>query len=114
MRTLNRNIGLIVGSTLLAACTGASTGTRPQEPVVGTRAQQTCGVTAFPKTHANVSTTDFTGLKLSAARALATRRKLSLRVLGSDGRCEGGTDDLQISRVNVYLSRGIVVAVAAF
>jgi hypothetical protein len=72
------------------------------------QAARSDGTMAFP------ATTEYIGKSLEEARALATSRKLEVRVVGEDGSCNAVTDDLRTTRVNVYVENGTVVASGAF
>jgi hypothetical protein len=70
--------------------------------------ERTEGGMTFP------ATGEFLGKSEADATALAESRKLTLRVVGKDGECGMVTDDLQTTRVNVYLEGGSVKAAGAF
>lgn len=59
---------------------------------------------------------EFVGLTLDEAQSLASQRKWTVRVLGQDGKCDGGpqTDDFRLDRVDLYLERGKVSSAARF
>jgi hypothetical protein len=60
------------------------------------------------------ATTDYVGKPLEEAKRLAEGRRLTVRVVGQDGKCGFITDDLSTARVNVYVENGVVTAAGAF
>jgi hypothetical protein len=131
-RTLRAGLAAAVLVPLLVACGSASAGSSGSgsgsgggngvEKPAGTpsAAAGLCGLSpegaAERKDGAMTypATTDYVGKSEADARALAESRGLKLRVVGKDGDCGVITDDLQTTRINVYLEGGTVTGVGAF
>ena len=89
--------GPVTAGTPRSAAPSASTGRNPcSTPVVG-------------EPRANL-----VGLDLERATETERAAGRTIRVLGRDGECEGGGDDLDPERTNLYLEDGLVVDAWSF
>lgn len=100
MAMIRTALSLPLVAAALTACAGSGPHL-PPDPV-GHFQPQVCAVGSVP------AAVGFVGLDEAAARELAIPKRLTVRVLGSDGSCAIPMSDADGNRLNLYFEQGRV------